>query len=225
MHVLVVEDERKMASLIRHALEAENFAIDVLHSGEEALAAVLRTRFDAIVLDIMLPGRDGLSVLRELRERHNSVPVLLLSARGQVDERIDGLNAGADDYLAKPFSLGELAARVRALARRAHADPRPTVLSLANLTVDTISREVKRDDKRIDLSTREYRLLDFLLASQRRVSGRMHIHEKVWDYHFDPGTNLVDVYVRRLRDKIDAGFEPKLVHTVRGVGYVMKVVS
>ena len=225
MHVLVVEDERKMASLIRHALEAENFAIDVLHTGEEALAAVLRTRFDAIVLDIMLPGRDGLSVLRELRERHNSVPVLLLSARGQVDERIDGLNAGADDYLAKPFSLGELAARVRALARRAHNDPRPTVLSLANLTVDTISREVKRDDKRIDLSTREYRLLDFLLASQGRVCGRMQILEKVWDYHFDPGTNLVDVYVRRLRDKIDAGFEPKLVHTVRGVGYVMKVVS
>lgn len=222
MHVLVVEDERKMASLIRHALEAENFAVDVVHTGEEA-AAVLSTRFDAIVLDIMLPGRDGLSVLRELRERQNFVPVLLLSARGQVDERIDGLNAGADDYLAKPFSLGELAARVRALGRRAHAEPRPTVLSLANLTVDTISREVRRGDKRIDVSTREYRLLDFLLTSQGRVCGRMQILEKVWDYHFDPGTNLVDVYVRRLRDKIDAGFEPKLVHTVRGAGYVMKV--
>jgi DNA-binding response OmpR family regulator len=225
MRVLVVEDERKMASFIRRALEAESFAVDVVHSGEDAASALLTTRFDAVVLDIMLPGRDGLSVLRELRKRRNSVPVLLLSARGQVEERIDGLDAGADDYLPKPFALGELAARVRALSRRAGAETRPAVLSLANLTVDTISREVKRGDTRLDLSAREYRLLEFLLTSHGRVCGRMQILEKVWDYHFDPGTNLVDVYVRRLRDKIDADFEPKLVHTVRGVGYVMKIQS
>lgn len=223
MRVLVVEDERKMASFIRRALEAESFAVDVVHSGEDAMPALLATRFDAVVLDIMLPGRDGLSVLRELRKRRNHVPVLLLSARGQVEERIDGLNAGADDYLPKPFALGELAARVRALSRRASPETRPTVLSLANLTVDTISREIKRDDRRIDLSVREYRLLEFLLSSQGRVCGRMQILERVWDYHFDPGTNLVDVYIRRLRDKLDADFEPKLLHTVRGVGYVMKI--
>ena len=225
MRVLVVEDERKMASFIRRALEAEGFAVDVVYSGEDAIPALLTTRFEAVVLDIMLRGRDGLSVLRDLRKRRNNVPVLLLSARGQVEERIDGLNAGADDYLPKPFALGELAARVRALSRRASIEARPTVVALANLTVDTITREVKRDDKRIDLSPREYRLLDFLLSSQGRVCGRMQILEKVWDYNFDPGTNLVDVYVRRLRDKIDADFEPKLVHTVRGVGYVMKLQS
>jgi len=221
MRVLVVEDEVKMASFIRRALEAEGLAVDVVNTGEQALASALTTPFDAVVLDIMLPGRDGLSVLRELRKRRVMIPVLLLSARGQVEERIDGLNAGADDYLPKPFALGELVARVRALGRRS-GDARPAQLSLADLTVDIMSREVKRSGQRIDLTTREYRLLEFLLSSQGRVCGRMQILEKVWDYHFDPGTNLVDVYIRRLRDKVDAGFEPKLLHTVRGVGYLMK---
>ena len=221
MRVLVVEDEVKMASFIRRALEAEGLAVDVVPTGEQALASALTTPFDAVVLDIMLPGRDGLSVLRELRKRRITTPVLLLSARGQVEERIDGLNAGADDYLPKPFALGELVARVRALGRRS-ADARPAQLSLADLTVDILTREVKRAGQRIDLTTREYRLLEFLLSSQGRVCGRMQILEKVWDYHFDPGTNLVDVYVRRLRDKVDTGFEPKLLHTVRGVGYLMK---
>src|SRR6185503_5801109 len=146
---------------------------------------------------------------------------LLLSARGQVDERIAGLNAGADDYLAKPFALGELVARVRALIRR-RVETKSVLLQLADLTVDTIERKVKRAGKAIELSTREYRLLEFLLRSQGRVCGRMQILEKVWDYDFDPGTNLVDVYVRRVRDKIDADFTPPLLHTVRGVGYVMK---
>jgi DNA-binding response OmpR family regulator len=160
-------------------------------------------------------------VLRLLRERRSTVPVLLLSARGQVDERIAGLNAGADDYLAKPFALGELVARVRALTRR-RAESKPILLQLADLTIDTIERQVKRGGRLIDLSAREYRLLEFLLRSQGRVCGRMQILEKVWDYDFDPGTNLVDVYVRRVRDKIDSDFSPPLLHTVRGVGYVMK---
>lgn len=222
MRVLVVEDEKKTASFVKKALQSEGFAVDVTHNGDDGLALAQCTPYDAVVLDIMLPGRDGLSIVRQLRQLRNAAPVLLLSARGAVDERIEGLNAGADDYLPKPFALGELVARVRALARRNHGDARAVVLRLADLSVDTVSRDVKRAGKRIDLSTREYRLLEYLLRSQGRVCGRMQILEKVWDYDFDPGTNLVDVYVRRVRDKIDAGFTPPLVHTVRGVGYVMK---
>jgi DNA-binding response OmpR family regulator len=222
MRVLVVEDEKKTASFVKKALQSEGFAVDVAHHGDDGLALAQTTPYDTIVLDIMLPGRDGLSIVRQLREGRNAAPVLLLSARGAVDERIEGLNAGADDYLPKPFALGELVARVRALARRNQVDARAVILRLADLSVDTISRDVKRAGKRVDLSAREYRLLEYLLRSQGRVCGRMQILEKVWDYDFDPGTNLVDVYVRRVRDKIDAGFTPPLVHTVRGVGYVMK---
>jgi DNA-binding response OmpR family regulator len=221
MRVLVVEDEAKTASFIRKALQSEGYAVDVCVNGEDALAAAAATPFDALVLDIMLPGRDGLSVLRQLRERGNKTPVLLLSARGEVNERVDGLNAGADDYLPKPFVLAELVARVRALVRRG-GESRPTALRLANLSLDTISHNVSRAETKIELTVREYRLLEFLLRNAGRICGRMSIIEKVWDYDFDPGTNLVDVYIRRLREKIDDGFEPKLLHTVRGIGYVMK---
>lgn len=222
MRVLVIEDEKKTASFIRRALQEEGFVVDALHNGEEGLVGALTTAYDAIVLDIMLPGRDGLSVLRELRSKLNQTPVLLLSARGQVDERIDGLNAGADDYLPKPFVLGELAARVRALTRRSIGESKPIVLKLADLSLDTVTRKALRADRSIELSAREYALLEYLLRSQGRVCGRMQILEKVWDYDFDPGTNLVDVYIRRVRDKIDAGTSAPLLHTVRGVGYVMK---
>ncbi len=221
MRVLVVEDEKKTASFIRKALQAEGFAVDVCHNGDEAWAAARATPFDAIVLDIMLPGRDGLSLLRQLRERQNTTPVLLLSARGEVNERVEGLNAGADDYLPKPFVLAELIARVRALGRRGSETKSP-VLRVADLTLDTVTREAKRGGIAIELTTREYRLLEFLMRSPGRICGRMAILEKVWDYDFDPGSNLVDVNVMRLREKIDADFEPKLLHTVRGIGYVMK---
>ena len=221
MRVLVVEDEKKTASFIRKALQAEGFAVDVCHNGNDALAAASGTPFDGIVLDIMLPGRDGLSVLRQLRERKNATPVLLLSARGEVNERVEGLDAGADDYLPKPFALVELVARVRALGRRG-GEPKSTVLRLADLTLDTVTRQAQRNGVTFELTTREYRLLEFLMRSAGRICGRMAILEKVWDYNFDPGTNLVDVYVKRLREKIDAGSELKLLHTVRGVGYVMK---
>jgi heavy metal response regulator len=221
MRILVVEDEKKTASFIRKALQAEGFAVDVCGNGDDALAAAAATPFDALVLDIMLPGRDGLGVLSQLRERKNATPVLLLSARGEVNERIQGLNAGADDYLPKPFIIAELVARVRALVRRG-GDNKSTVLRLADLTLDTISHEVKRGNAKIELTVREYRLLEFLLHNTGRICGRMSIIEKVWDYDFDPGTNLVDVYVKRLREKIDDGFEPKLLHTVRGIGYVLK---
>jgi DNA-binding response OmpR family regulator len=221
MRILVVEDEKKTASFVRKALQAEGFAVDVCLNGDDALAAARATPFDGIVLDIMLPGRDGLSVLRQLRERKNVTPVLLLSARGEVNERVEGLNAGADDYLPKPFELVELVARVRALTRRG-GETKSTALRVADLTLDTLTRQAQRGEKQIELTAREYRLLEFLMRSAGRLCGRMMILEKVWDYDFDPGTNLVDVYVRRLREKIDADFEPKLLHTVRGAGYVLK---
>ena len=221
MRVLVVEDEKKTASFIRKALQAEGCAVDVCGTGDDALAAATATPFDALVLDIMLPGRDGLSVLNQLRARGNQTPVLLLSARGEVNERVHGLNAGADDYLPKPFVIAELVARIRALARRG-GEPKSVVLRLANLSLDTVTRELRRSETKIELTAREYRLLEYLLRGTGRICGRMSIIEKVWDYDFDPGTNLVDVYIKRLREKIDDGFEPKLLHTVRGIGYVMK---
>jgi DNA-binding response OmpR family regulator len=224
MRVLIVEDEKKLASFVRKALKAEGFSADVLHRGDEALAATCATAFDVIILDIMLPGRDGLSVLRQLRERAIQTPVLLLTARGDVNERVEGLNAGADDYLPKPFVLAELIARVRALGRRV-GENNPVSLRLSDLTVDTVTRTVKRGERTIDLAPREYRLLEFLLRTPGRVCSRMAIVENVWDYDFDPGTNLVDVYIMRLREKLDGDSGNKLVHTVRGVGYVMKVLK
>jgi len=218
---LVIEDERKTASFIRRALEAEHAQVDVCHSGDEGLAAAAGISFDAIILDIMLPGRDGLSVLRHLRQHHDRTPVLLLSARGEVNDRVEGLNIGADDYLGKPFVLAELIARVRALTRRGN-EPKSPVLRVADLALDTLTRQARRGQTTFDLAAREYRLLEFLMRSAGRVCGRVTILEKVWDYHFDPGTNIVDVYVRRLREKIDTDFTPKLLHTVRGVGYVLK---
>jgi DNA-binding response OmpR family regulator len=221
MRILVVEDEKKTASFIRKALQAEGFSVDVCGNGEDALNFASLTPFDALVLDIMLPGRDGLSVLAALRERNNPTPVLLLSARGEVNERIDGLNAGADDYLPKPFVIAELVARVRALSRRG-SESKSTELRVGGLTLDTVTRRAQRGGKTFELTAREFRLLEFLMRSAGRICGRMSIIEKVWDYDFDPGTNLVDVYIRRLREKIDDEFEPKLLHTVRGIGYVMK---
>jgi len=221
VRVLVVEDEKKMASFVRKALLSEGFSVDVLHHGDAVVPAASATPFDVIVLDIMLPGLDGIGVLRQLRSRNIRTPILLLTARGDVNDRVEGLNAGADDYLPKPFVLAELIARVRALGRRS-GDSRSAVLRLEDLTVDTTTRSVKRASRDIELAPREFRLLEFLLRTPGRVCSRMAIIENVWDYNFDPGTNLVDVYVMRLREKIDAGFEVKLLHTIRGVGYVMK---
>jgi len=221
MRILIVEDEKKMASFIRKALQAEGFAADVLHEGSGVLAAASATPFDVIILDIMLPGRDGLSVLRQLRENDIRSAVLLLTARGEASERVTGLNAGADDYLPKPFVLAELVARGRAIARRSNQS-QPVQLRLGDLTIDTITRIVKRGERAIELTPREYRLLEFLLRTPGRVCSRMAIVEGVWDYDFDPGSNLVDVYMMRLREKIDGNAPVKLLHTVRGVGYVMK---
>ena len=224
MRVLVVEDEKKLANFIRNSLQEAGMVVDVCHQGDEALLLAQRTPFDAIVLDIMLPGRDGLSILRRLREERNSVPVLLVTARADVSERIEGLNLGADDYLAKPFSNGELIARLHAVRRRM-GESRFSLLKVGDLSLNLVSREVSRAGVPIDLAPREFTLLEFLMRTPGRVHSRTQICEHVWEYHFDPGTNLVDVYIQRLRRKLDDGHEDKLLHTIRGVGYTMKASS
>jgi DNA-binding response OmpR family regulator len=221
MRILVVEDEKKLAMFIRKALREAGFAVDVVHNGDEALELASNNPFDAIVLDVMLPGRDGMSILRLLRERRNAVPVLILTARAEVSERIEGLNLGADDYMTKPFSTSELVARLNALARRM-GDARFSLLKVEDLTMNLITREVKRGGEKIELPPREFALLEFLMRSPGRVQSRTQICEHVWNYHFDPGTNLVDAYIQRLRRKVDDGREPKLIQTVRGVGYAMR---
>jgi DNA-binding response OmpR family regulator len=221
VRILVVEDDKKTGAFIAKALKAEGYAVDVLRNGDEALAAIEGTPFDAVILDIMLIGRDGLSVLKQMRAGGRQTPVLLLSARGQVNERVEGLNAGAEDYMAKPFALEELVARVRALVRRG-GDAKSSILRVGDLKLDTFSRVAERGGRRIELTAREYRLLECLMRSAGRVCSRMMILEKVWDYSFDPGSNLVDVYICKLRDKIDADGEAKLLHSVRGEGYVIR---
>ena len=221
MRILVAEDEKKTAAFIRMAMIEEGLTVHIVHNGNDVVPFAEGNEIDAIVLDIMLPGCDGLSVLRQLRARQITTPVLLLSARGAVDERVEGLNAGADDYLPKPFVLSELIARVRALGRR-NTGALAVELRVADLALDTVNREAHRRGERIELTTREFRLLEFLMRSAGRVCSRTLILEQVWDYHFDPGTNLVDVYIKRLREKIDAASEVKLLHSVRGVGYVLK---
>ncbi|HEX5175841.1 MAG TPA: response regulator transcription factor [Chthoniobacteraceae bacterium] len=221
MRILVVEDEKKLAMFIRKALREAGFAVDLVHNGDEALELANNTPFDAIVLDVMLPGRDGLSIVRILRERRNAVPILILTARAEVSERIEGLNLGADDYMTKPFSTSELVARLNALARRM-GDSRFSLLKVEDLTMNLVTREVKRGSEKIELPPREFALLEFLMRSPGRVQSRTQICEHVWNYHFDPGTNLVDAYIQRLRRKIDDGRALKLIQTVRGVGYAMR---
>jgi heavy metal response regulator len=221
MRILVVEDEPKVASFVRRALEAEHHAVDVVGDGEGGLSQAVSGGYDLVVLDVMLPKRDGLGVLRALRAGGHAVPVLLLTARAEVADKVAGLDVGADDYLTKPFAVEELLARVRALLRRGAAAAPPR-LTMADLTLDPVTREVTRAGKRIDLTAREYALLDFFLRNRGRVLGRALIAQHVWGVDFDTFTNVIDVYVNYLRRKIDADFEPKLVHTVRGVGYVLK---
>ncbi len=221
MRILLVEDDRKVASFIRKGLTEEGYAVDVAPDGETGLAMGLDRLHDVIVLDVMLPGKPGFQVLRELRQAKVATPVLLLTARDAVEDKVQGLDAGADDYLTKPFAFAELLARVRALLRRGTAARTP-VLQVADLVMDPATRTVKRGKDTISLTNREFALLEYFLRSPGRVLTRTMIAEHVWDYSFDAGTNVIDVYVNYLRKKIDAGREPKLIHTVRGVGYVLK---
>ena len=220
MNILLVEDEPKVASFITRGLEAEHYTVDVAADGEAGLARALAGEYDLVVLDVMVPKRDGLAVVRELRARGRTVPILLLTARATLADKVAGLDLGADDYLTKPFAFAELRARVRALLRRgAAALP---VLAVADLHLDPATHEVRRAGRRIDLTPREYALLEFFLRNPGRVLSRAVIAQHVWGVDFDTFTNVIDVYVNYLRRKIDAGFEPKLLHTVRGAGYVLK---
>ncbi|MBV9299120.1 MAG: response regulator transcription factor [Verrucomicrobia bacterium] len=218
MRILVVEDEKKIATFLQRGLKECGFVVDVVHRGDEALEIILDQNFDAIVLDILLPGRDGLSILRIMRERSHCVPVLILSARGEISEKVEGLNLGADDYLAKPFSIDELAARLRALIRRNSGEPLIRY-RVHDLALDLATRAVRRGSRRIELTAREFSVLECLMRSPGRVFTRTQLCQHVWEYHFDPETNLVDVYIQRLRRKVDDGEETKLIQTVRGVGY------
>jgi two-component system, OmpR family, response regulator len=193
----------------------------MFHRGDDALAAALSTPYDAMVLDVMMPGRDGLSVLRVLREKRVSAPVLLVTARGEVSERVEGLMLGADDYLSKPFAMNELVARVIALSRRSSSNGL-TLLRVEDLTMNLVSREVTRGGEKIELPMREFALLEFLMRSPGRVLSKPPLIENVWEWHFDTGTNVVEVYIQRLRKRLDEGRDVKLIHTVRGVGYVLR---
>ena len=222
--VLVVEDEKKIAAFVRKGLEAQGFVVEVSTNGNEGFTLATTRPYDALILDIMLPGRDGLSILRNLRERKISLPVILLTARSELNERLEGLNLGADDYLTKPFHIEELIARLHAITRRA-AGASQSILSVADLMMNLLTREVARADKRIELTAREFSLLEHLMRSPGRVLTRVEICERVWDYNFDPGTNLVDVYIQRLRKKVDGDFRLKLIETIRGVGYRIRSAS
>jgi len=218
MRILVVEDEKKIAQLVRKGLRENGFVVDILHNGDDAFEAILSTPFDAVVMDVMLPGRDGLSILSQARQRGCRVPIVLLTARGQVNEKVEGLNLGADDYMAKPFSVDELAARLRALIRRGSGESL-NLFRVEDLVLDNSKRTVRRRERKIELTSREFSLLEYMMRSPGRVFTRTQICEHVWDYQFDPGTNLVDVYIQRLRRKIDDAEEVKLIQTVRGTGY------
>ncbi len=218
MRILLVEDEAKMAAFVRKGLTEQGMSVDVFHDGNDGYQAARSSPFDLIILDIMLPGRDGLSILKNLRREGNNVPVILLTARGEPFERVEGLEMGADDYLAKPFYIDELVARVRTVIRRA-AGQGAHLYEVGDLTMNLNNREVRRGETEIELTPREFSLLECLIRSPGRVLSRVQICEQVWNYDFDPGTNLVDVYIQRLRGKIDKGRSVKLLHTVRGVGY------
>jgi DNA-binding response OmpR family regulator len=218
MRILVVEDEQKIATFVQKGLKEFGFAVDVIGRGDEAFEIILDNPFDAVVLDIMLPGRDGLSILRALRERSNAIPVLILTARGEISEKVEGLDLGADDYLAKPFAIEELAARLRALIRRQTGE-NLVRYRIQDLTLDVASRIARRGSRRIDLTGREFSLLECLMRAPGRVFTRTQLCQHVWEYQFDAGTNLVDVYIQRLRRKVDDSEPTKLIQTVRGAGY------
>lgn len=222
MRILVIEDDSKIASFIVNGLKQNSFGVDAAADGERGLDLACTVSYDCIVLDLMLPRLDGLSLLRQLRKEKVNTPVLILSAKATVDDRVKGLQAGGDDYLTKPFAFSELLARVQALIRRATHTVEPTTLTAAGVTLDLLAREVRREGRTIELQSREFSLLELLMRTPGRVVTKTMILEHVWDYSFDPQTNVVDVLVHRLRAKLDKDFDVKLIQTIRGVGYVFK---
>ena len=221
MRVLIVEDEKKVAAFIKKGLEEETYAVDVAYNGEDGLHMGSENQYDLIILDLMLPIINGLEVLSRLRGNKTDTPILLLTAKDSVEDKVTGLNTGADDYLTKPFAFSELLARIRVLLRRGKAETK-TVLQIKGLSLDLVSHKVKRNDEEIELTGKEYSLLEYFMRNQGKVLTRTMIAEHVWDYNFDTFTNVIDVYVNHLRKKIDKGYPEKLLHTLRGVGYIMK---
>lgn len=223
MRILILEDDARIADFVSNELKQAGYAVDVLGDGEVGLHFGLNNVYDAAVIDIMLPGCDGLSVIDQWRKARIATPVIILSAKQSVDDRIRGLQAGGDDYLTKPFAFSELLARVQALIRRSTQTAEPTLLNFSNLSLNLLTREVTRNGKKIELHAREFSLLEYMLRNPGRVLSKTMILEHVWDYAFDPKTNVVDVLVCRLRNKIDRDFDPKLIHTLRGFGYALKL--
>ncbi len=222
MRILIVEDDRTIAHFIQKGLQEEGFAVDHVANGEDGLHMALTEPYDAAILDIMLPKIDGLTVLQRMRESGVPTPVIILSAKRSLDDRVKGLQSGGDDYLTKPFAFTELVARIRALIRRSMGTANPTSLSAADLTIDLLTREVTRGADTIELQPKEYALLEYLMHNKGRVVTKTMIIEHVWNYNFDPETNVVEARICRLRDKIDKDHDPKLIHTIRGAGYVLK---
>jgi two-component system OmpR family response regulator len=222
MHLLIVEDDAETASYMRKGLTEAGYTVDHADNGRDGLFLATSGSFDAIIMDRMLPGLDGLSVVQAMRAAKITTPVLILSALGQVDDRVKGLRAGGDDYLAKPFAFSELHARIEALLRRRDVQSVETKLTVGDLELDLLSRKVRRGDKPIDLQPRELRLLEYLMRHAGQVVTRTMLLEGVWDYHFDPQTNVIDVHISRLRQKLDKGFETPLLHTMRGAGYSIR---
>jgi heavy metal response regulator len=222
MRILFVEDDKSIVRFIRKGLTENSYTVDVAFDGEEGLNLALHRSYDLIILDILLPKMDGREVLKRLRKMEILTPVVFLTAIDAENDIIQGLNLGADDYLTKPFSFNELLARIRAILRRGKITSSPSRLQLANLILDVEGHRVFRDEMRIELTPKEYTLLEFFMRHPDQIITRTMIAEKVWDYHFDTGTNVVEVHVSHLRNKIDKDFEPKLLHTVKGVGYVLK---
>ena len=222
MRLLVVEDEKKLNDLITKKLEKEYYGVDSCFDGEEAVRYVEGTEYDAIILDIMLPKLDGFEVIKRIRAKKNKVPILLLTARDNIDDKVKGLDCGADDYLVKPFIFEELMARIRVLLRR-NSGNADNIITIANLKVDLDAKTVFRDDVLIKLSGRESSILEYLIRNKGKILSRERIEDHIWNYEYEGGTNVIDVYIRYLRKKIDDGYTPKLIHTVRGLGYVLRV--
>jgi len=222
MRLLLVEDDRKIASFISKGLKQAGFAVDHVLDGEEGLRMALSEPYDIAIIDIMLPLLDGLTLIERLRHHKVNIPVLILSAKRSVDDRVKGLQTGSDDYLTKPFAFSELLARVQALIRRANGVKEPTGLTVGDLSINLLTREATRAGVKIDLQPREFALLEYLMRNPGRIVSKTMIMEHVWDYNFDPQTNIVEARVCRLRDKIDRSFAKKMIHTIRGVGYVIK---
>ena len=222
MRILIVEDEKKVAAFIKKGLEEETYAVDIANDGEEGPYLGEQNQYDLVILDLMLPKINGLDILSSLRAKNIETPILLLTAKDSVEDKVKGLNLGADDYLTKPFAFSELLARIRVLLRRGKAEAK-TTLEIAELTLNLVSHKVRRGNEEIELTGKEYSLLEYFMRNQEKVLTRTMIAEHVWDYNFDTFTNVIDVYVNHLRKKIDKNFSTKLLHTLRGVGYVMKV--